>query len=141
MKSLTKNRRFVFDTNIFVSALFFKRSDLNALIRNTLKNGMLLLSLPVSEEIVTVLWREKFSRYEPLEKIDYFWDIILDYAKWVTPQQKIFACRDPKDNKFLELAVAGQADFLITLDKDLLILNPFRGIPILAPHEFLRRDF
>ncbi|WP_459868116.1 putative toxin-antitoxin system toxin component, PIN family [Endothiovibrio diazotrophicus] len=46
-------------------------------------------------------------------------------------------CRDPKDNKFLELAVAGGASALITGDQDLLALHPFRGIPILAPADFL----
>ena len=46
------------------------------------------------------------------------------------------ACRDPKDNKFLELAVAGSAGYLISGDEDLLVLNPFRGIRIVTPAEF-----
>jgi putative PIN family toxin of toxin-antitoxin system len=48
-------------------------------------------------------------------------------------------CRDPKDDKFLELAVNGRANVLVTGDKDLLALHPFRGIPILAPAQYLSR--
>ena len=48
-------------------------------------------------------------------------------------------CRDPKDNKFLELAVSGKADFIITGDQDLLVLNPFRNIEIITINEFLTR--
>lgn len=50
---------------------------------------------------------------------------------------QIKACRDPKDDKFLEAAVSGQATHLITGDADLLVLDPFQGIRILPPQEFL----
>lgn len=53
---------------------------------------------------------------------------------------RITECRDVKDNKFLELAVSGQAACLISGDKDLLVLNPFRGIPILTPQAFLSQS-
>ncbi len=56
----------------------------------------------------------------------------------VQPQQQIVVCRDPKDNMYLEVAVEGQADFVITGDSDLLILHPFRGIPIITPSAFLK---
>jgi predicted nucleic acid-binding protein len=48
-------------------------------------------------------------------------------------------CRDPKDDKFLEAALTSQADCLVTGDADLLVLDPFEGIPILRPAEFLAR--
>jgi predicted nucleic acid-binding protein len=47
-------------------------------------------------------------------------------------------CRDPKDDKFLEIALNGHADLIISGDKDLLDLNPFRGIPILSPAGYLK---
>lgn len=53
--------------------------------------------------------------------------------------QAITACRDPKDDKFLSLAVAGQADVIVTGDEDMLTLNPFRGVAILTPQEFIER--
>lgn len=55
----------------------------------------------------------------------------------VQPDLHINVCRDPKDNKFLELAVASNASCIITGDKDLLILHPFRNIPILNAFDFL----
>lgn len=51
--------------------------------------------------------------------------------------EQINECRDPKDNKYLELAVAGEVECIITGDEDLLVLNPFRGIKILTVQEFL----
>lgn len=53
------------------------------------------------------------------------------------PLEQIEECRDPKDNKILEVAVEGKADVIVTGDKDLLVLHPFRGIPIIGPAEFL----
>ena len=58
-------------------------------------------------------------------------------ALFIEPVVKISECRDPKDNKFLELAVAGKADCIVTGDKDLLELHPFRNIRIITPKEFL----
>ena len=52
----------------------------------------------------------------------------------------ITACRDPKDNKFLEAAIAARADVIVTGDADLLALHPFRGIPILSPAAFLESE-
>jgi uncharacterized protein len=46
-------------------------------------------------------------------------------------------CRDPKDNMFLELALSGNADLIISGDNDLLVLNQFRGIPVITPREFI----
>jgi putative PIN family toxin of toxin-antitoxin system len=53
--------------------------------------------------------------------------------------QRITLCRDPRDDKFLELAIAGRADFLVTGDVDLLTLDPFHGTAIMDPATYLRR--
>jgi predicted nucleic acid-binding protein len=55
----------------------------------------------------------------------------------VQPSESIDECRDPKDNKYLELAISGHAESLITGDEDLLVLNPFRNIKIITALEFL----
>jgi len=60
-------------------------------------------------------------------------------ATLVEITQEILECRDPKDNKFLDLAVCGRAHCIISGDKDLLELNPFRGIAVLKPDEFLKK--
>jgi uncharacterized protein len=55
----------------------------------------------------------------------------------IEPKEQINECRDPKDNKYLELAVSGKAEAIVTGDTDLLVLHPFRDIQIVTPQEFL----
>ena len=57
-------------------------------------------------------------------------------AELVRITERIAACRDPTDDKFLELAANGRADLIVSGDTDLLALNPFRGIPIVTPAIF-----
>ena len=64
-------------------------------------------------------------------------NILVRIGVFIEPKIEITECRDPKDNKFLELAVAGKADCIVTGDKDLLVLHPFRNIRIITPKEFL----
>jgi len=63
---------------------------------------------------------------------------MLARAELVTIKKRIIACRDPKDDKFLELAVNGHADLIVSGDADLLALNPFREIPIVTPAAFVQ---
>ena len=81
--------------------------------------------------------RPKFDRYVVEALRTEFLETILNDAVWVEIQESVMACRDPKDDKFLALAVDGQADFIVTGDRDLLVSNPFRGIAIVQPEEFL----
>jgi len=64
---------------------------------------------------------------------------LIDAGTLITVTKQIKACRDPKYDKYLELAVACSASCIITGDKDLLVLNPFDNIPILTPADFLNR--
>jgi hypothetical protein len=64
-------------------------------------------------------------------------NVLVRIEEFIEPKIEITECRDPKDNKFLELALAGNADCIVTGDKDLLVLNPFRGIKIISPSDFL----
>ena len=63
---------------------------------------------------------------------------VLAAAEFVAITERIAACRDPKDDKFLDLAVSGKAEVIVSGDSDLLDLHPFRGIPIVAPARFVR---
>ncbi len=101
------------------------------------ENGTVLVSLDVLEELADVLGRKKFDRYLPEEQRIDFLHSYLKISELVRIDEQITACRDPKDDKFLELAVNGNADYLITGDRDLLVLNPFRGIEIVTPKDFL----
>jgi putative PIN family toxin of toxin-antitoxin system len=64
---------------------------------------------------------------------------IRSISTWIEPSTPIRACRNPRDNKFLEVAVHGRADVIVTGDADLLALDPFRGIAILTPAGYLER--
>ena len=83
--------------------------------------------------------REKFERYVTAEEREEFLEALIGRARFVEPTEQIMACRDPKDDKFLELAVSGEAHHIISGDDDLLALSPFRGIEILSVDDFLKR--
>ncbi|GIK99254.1 MAG: hypothetical protein BroJett029_34630 [Alphaproteobacteria bacterium] len=91
------------------------------------------------EELTDVLSRPKFDRYIDISDRQGFLRRLARMAEWVPIVQVIRACRDPRDDKFLELAINGEADLIVTGDADLLALHPFRRIPILAPAAYLAR--
>ena len=120
--------RIVFDTNVLVSAVLDKNSVLDQAFRRATEIGTILVSLEMLREFVDVLNREKLDRFIPLqERILFLANIAIENKPTVT----ITACRDEKDNKFLELAVSG--------DDDLLVFHPFEGIDIVTPAAFLEK--
>lgn len=129
--------RYVFDTSVVVSALLLKDSKPGRAFHLALDHGVILLSLPVVKELDAVLRRPKFDRYLLLEERERFLAALVLEATFVDVNERIHACRDPKDDMFLELAVSGAATCIVSSDEDLLQLNPFRGIPIVKPDEFL----
>jgi uncharacterized protein len=131
--------RYGFDTNVVVSALLFSRSKPARAFFAALDEGEVLVSADVIKELNDVLGREKFERYVSEEERTRFLRSLLREASLIEPEEEIQACRDPKDDKYLELAVSGGADYIVSGDDDMLALNPFRGIPILTPDEFLSR--
>jgi putative PIN family toxin of toxin-antitoxin system len=94
-------------------------------------------------ELEAVLARPKFNRYISREAREEFVSLMRGQAKifWGldVPAGLSPSCRDPKDNKFLALALAVEADVLVSSDKDLLVLHPWRGIGIVAPAEFVEQ--
>lgn len=99
--------------------------------------GTVLVSFPLLAELTEVLGRKQFDKYLLEEERTQFLVALLSRTELVEPTEKIGECRDSKDNKFLELAVSGKADCIVSGDDDLLVLNPFREIPIVTPGEFL----
>ncbi len=130
--------RFVFDTNVVVSALLLHESTSRQALDRALDLGKVLLSLPVLTELYEVLCRKRFSKYLDDDDARRFLAGLVRISAWVEIDVRLTACRDPKDDKFLELAVSGHATHIITGDNDLLALNPFQGVPILTPHDFLK---
>jgi putative PIN family toxin of toxin-antitoxin system len=133
--------RFVFDTNVIVSALLLKHSVSRQAIDMALGNGKLLLSLAIISELNDVLRRKQFDKYILEEERIQFLAVLVEEATLVEITESIAECRDPKDDMFLELAISGQATCIVSGDKDLLILHPFRGVPILTPKAFLSHSW
>ena len=130
---------FVFDTNVLVSALIFEHSKPGRAFRLALEIGQVLLSVAILEELNDVLSRKKFEKYVSVEDREVFLEALIGRAKLIAPSEQITDCRDPKDNKFLELAVDGNAHCIVSGDDDLLILNPFRDIDVLSVDGFLKQ--
>lgn len=131
--------RVVLDTNVFVTALL--HGAIPRRVYHAFLSGQLtpVFSSHTLEELVDVLTRPSLRVLMNEGEILELLTLIQRDALMVHPTQHINACRDPKDNILLECALAGRADYLITGDRDLLVLDPFRGIRILRPRDFLTR--
>ena len=129
--------RVVVDTNVFVSAALKESSWPAIAVRWVDKYGILLKSLGTEQEVMQVLQRPRFApKILPL-----FTDNLsrmFAAAELVTITERVAVCRDPKDDKFLELALNGRADLIISGDADLLVLDQFRNIPIIDQATFGR---
>ena len=129
----------VIDTNVFVTALLRGAASLRVYEAFLRGDFIPLFSHPTLTELMTVLRRPALRALTSETEVNQLLTLIQQDGVIVRPTETIHLCRDPKDNIFLECAVAGRADYLITGDLDLLTLHPFRGIRIVRPTEFLRR--
>lgn len=129
--------RFVFDTNAVISAVLLKQSITRRAFDRAVEEGQLLVSLETIDELNRVLRRGDFAKYVTDDQRMEFLAVLLREAAFVEVTVQIGECRDPQDNKFLELAVSDHATCIISGDKDLLVLSPFRGIPVVTPRDFL----
>lgn len=128
--------RYVFDTNIIVSALLFNASKPGLAFLHALDSGRILTSAAFLTELQDVLSRPKFNRYVEPDQRERFLVEFVRMAHLVEIRESVHACRDPKDDQVLEMAVNGEADVIVTGDADLLALDPFRGIKIVTPADF-----
>jgi len=128
--------RIVIDTNVFVSALVLPLSVPRQSVDKAFA-ATVLFSEATMSELTQVLYRPKFHDYVSMEARTLFLDQLAVTAEFVSIIQKVRECRDPKDDKFLEVALNGRAHLIITGDADLTALNPWRKITILTPREYL----
>ena len=131
--------RTVVDTNVLLSGLLFPQSAPGRVLRTVLRDGQLLVSTGTLAELADVLARPKFDAYIDIADRMEFLRRLGRVAETVAVVRIVRACRDPRDDKFLEVAINGDAKSIITGDNDLLALNPFRNIEILTPAVFLAR--
>jgi uncharacterized protein len=131
--------RVVVDNSVYVSRLLNPQSIPGQVIAKVLLGARMLISSATWVKLQAVLRRPKLTPYIQPGSVEPFLEEILSIAIHVEILSPIRACRDPKDDKFLEVAVHGRADAIVTGDADLLDLNPFRGIAILTPNQYLER--
>ncbi|WP_414587486.1 putative toxin-antitoxin system toxin component, PIN family [Scytonema sp. PCC 10023] len=138
---MTTNKiRVVCDVNVIISAVLLPGSKPDRALRKAQDLGELLVSESIWLELEQVLARPKFNRYiTPEERNDFLVDLS-ETVQFIKVTEQINECRDPKDNKYLELALSGKAECIVTGDDDLLVLNPWRGIEILTVQEFLEKN-
>jgi uncharacterized protein len=131
--------RVVVDTNVFISAALKNGSPPSEAVHLAAERHLLLKSTKTEQELFITLARPRLAPLIP-EDFRRWLEEVMSAAELVTVAEQIIACRDPKDDKFLELAVSGHADVIVSGDADLLVLNPFRGIPIITPATFVQRQ-
>ncbi len=127
----------VFDASTVVSAVLKADNVPERALLRAEEVDVLALSAAVDDEFSEVLSRPKLQRVIPLARRDSFLKILRDAAIWFDPAVRVTDCRDPKDDKYLELALAAGAETIVSSDDDLLVLDPWRGVRILSPAAYL----
>ncbi len=132
-----KVSRIIIDTNLWISFLITKDfTKLDDIIFS--RNGILVFSQELLDEFLEVAKRPKFRRFFSASDIEEILETIDEYADFVNVESSIEVCRDTKDNFLLSLSVDGNADFLLTGDKDLLDLIKFGKTTIITISDFLQ---
>ncbi|WP_202978037.1 MULTISPECIES: putative toxin-antitoxin system toxin component, PIN family [Pseudomonas] len=127
------------DTNLWISRLLMPGGTAALAVDHGLAWGIPLISEETLAELSEILGRDKFDKYISREDRQQFLRLLGGIVRVVTITQRISACRDPKYDKFLDVALNGEAHVILTGDQDLLELHPFHGIEILKPVDFLDR--
>jgi putative PIN family toxin of toxin-antitoxin system len=131
--------RVVLDTNVFISGLLSKTSTPARCVERAVEQGQLIASNATLRELAAKLLSPKFDRYIPRERRESLLLRLAPLVEIVQIIQEFNECRDRDDDKFLDVAVNGRADVLVSGDADLLVLHPFRGIAIVTPTGYLKR--
>jgi putative PIN family toxin of toxin-antitoxin system len=132
--------RAVVDTNILVRSIIKPQGSVGPVLQRLRRREYtLLLSRATLDELVDVLHRPRLRvKYSLTDSgLRAVIRLIVLRSELVRPNERAAVCRDPKDDMFLEVAAAGNADVIVSGDEDLLILDPYAGIPIVSPGRFL----
>lgn len=133
-----KVQRIIIDTNLWISFLITKDfTKLDEIIFS--RSGILIFSQELIDEFLEVAKRPKFRRFFSAADMEALLETIDEFADFVKVETEISVCRDSKDNFLLSLAVDGNADFLLTGDKDLLDLVKFGETKIVTISDFLKQ--
>lgn len=135
---MSETGRFVLDTNVVISSILFPGSVVHrAMLRA--QTGRILASDATALELIEVLNRPRFDGYIEASIRQALAEEYVNASELIQIPFPIRACRDPRDDKFLEVALHGRANVIITGDQDLLVLHPLQEIAILTPAKFLEQ--
>lgn len=134
---MTFDRPIVVDTGVLVSAAIRPQSVPALALQKALLHHELCASEATFAELQDVLSRSKFDRYAAAKTRQAFVEGLLLYVRLVDVRQVVNDCSDPKDDKFLALALTVNAEMIVASDPHLTAMHPWRGIPILPPAAFL----
>lgn len=126
---------------MLISAILSPKSLPAIAVKKALIDYDLYFSKATFDEFSEVIQRDKFNKFfeKRADERDEFIKDLQDFGIFIESTQSITDCQDPKDNKFLEVALSCNAIYLVFGDKDLTVLNPYKGIQILTPTEFLEK--
>ena len=132
--------RIVIDTNVILSRAITPAGKAAQAFDQAIEKRDLLQSDATYEELAAKLRSPKLQKYIDEDDARALLDDIHNVSVFVPVENSTDACRDAKDNKFLELAVAGDAKLIVSGDQDLTTLKAYQGIPILTPNEYLEYE-
>lgn len=132
--------RIVIDTNVLISGLLSTTSTPALAVEKAITKAQLVATTETLRELIQTLLLPKFDRYVRRERREALLERVASIVEIVEVLQVVRASRDPKDDKFLEAAVNGRGNVLMTGDRDLLDLHPFRGTAIVSPADYLARE-
>jgi uncharacterized protein len=132
--------RVVIDTNVLISSLFLATSTPAQAVDKAVTKAQLVATTETLRELIAQMLSPKFDRYVRRERREALLARVASVVEIIEVLQPIRASCDPKDDKFLEAAVNGRAGVIVTGDRDLLDLNPFRGVAIMNPAAYLARE-
>ena len=127
----------ILDTNVLISAALFSQSVPADLLEGALDHYVPVFTLAIWNELAQVIMREKLNHYLTQEARHLFLAKLASMIDVVESRSAVNNCRDPKDNKFLALAIDAKAVCIVTGDSDLLALHLYRSITVCTPAEFL----
>jgi putative PIN family toxin of toxin-antitoxin system len=127
----------VLDTNVLISAVLSPNGTARNALNGAIANYRIIQSGATYEELVSRIQKKKFDKYISVEDRIDFLAMIRRYSEFISVKARITLCSDPDDNKFLDLAIAEKAEYLITGDQDLLVIGSLENTKIVKPAEFL----
>jgi putative PIN family toxin of toxin-antitoxin system len=135
-----ENEDVVIDTNVLLSSTLSENGVSRQAVIKAMEDYTIIQSAETFDEFVEVINREKFDKFLSQETREEIINDLANASEFLDVTHQTNACRDPKDNRFLELAVSGKAKYLISGDEDLLSLGEYNGIPIVTPRRFLELE-